>query len=363
MQAYFLCRVNVCAGLCAFALVACGGGSSLTPEPDADTSQLNPGTPPPTTNPPSSSGTDAPNSTSATSTANVLCPVSENGTQNLVYFNSIPGGTSTSINENFAFNFNWTCSATQRTFSGNGVPNHVVVDGKFATKVSAQSISGTMSLTPAARTSATNVKLPGYAINSVKLDPGTAGTCTNTASAATAGCNYAGGSGAWRMEALGDPGVSPWKFDFGTDGSNAHVQPNGQYHYHGMPNGLIAKRNSASATSMTLVAWAADGFPIYANLGYSTAGDSSSSLKEMKGSYRVRSSVDATRPSTSNFPMGHFVQDWEYVAGSGDLDECNGRSGVTPEFPHGIYHYYITKTYPFIQRCVKGTAASWANMP
>ena len=49
------------------------------------------------------------------------------------------------------------------------------------------------------------------------------------------------------------------------------------------------------------------------------------------------------------------TQDYEYVAGSGDLDECNGRVGVTPEFPNGTYHYYITDTFPFIQRCVKGT--------
>jgi len=58
--------------------------------------------------------------------------------------------------------------------------------------------------------------------------------------------------------------------------------------------------------------------------------------------------------STDIYPMGTFAQDWEYVAGSGDLDECNGRFGVTPEFPEGIYHYYATDTYPFFQRCVKG---------
>ena len=56
--------------------------------------------------------------------------------------------------------------------------------------------------------------------------------------------------------------------------------------------------------------------------------------------------------------MGTFTQDFEYVAGLGDLDECNGRFGVTPEFPNGIYHYYITDAFPYIQRCVKGTAAS-----
>ena len=52
--------------------------------------------------------------------------------------------------------------------------------------------------------------------------------------------------------------------------------------------------------------------------------------------------------------MGTFTQDWEYVEGFGDLDECNGRVGVTPEFPNGIYHYYATDTYPFMTRCNKG---------
>ena len=321
---------------CALALTACGGGTSNTP--------------------------DQSGSSGANSISGVLCSYSNNGTQNLVYSNSTPGsGTPSTVNENLPFNVSWSCSGSQRSFTGNGVPNHEVTGGDFATKVSAQTISGAMALAPVTNTTSTPVKLPGYALNSVKLDPGTAGTCTNTASAVTSGCNYAGGTGTWRMEALGDPSVSPWRFDFGTDTSNAHVQPNGQYHYHGMPTQLISKLNSASATSMTLVAWAADGFPIYANYGYSTAGSASSALKEMKGSYRVKASPDAGRPATSSFPMGHFVQDWEYAVGSGDLDECNGRTGVTPEFPQGIYHYYITKSYPFIQRCVKGTPATWAT--
>ncbi len=297
----------------------------------------------------------------ASGTAGVLCSVLNSGTQALSYNNSVPGGSATQVNDNLAFNYSWTCDSAVRNLTGNGVPNHVVTGGNFATKVSAQTVSGSVTLNPVVKASSTAVKLPGYAINSVKMDPATAGTCTSTASSVTSGCNYAGGTGAWRMEAMGDPAVSPWKFDFGTDENNAHVQPNGQYHYHGMPTHLIPKLNAASATSMTLVGWAADGFPIYANLGYSTANSASSALKEMKGSYRTKSSPDSGRPSTSLFAMGHFQQDWEYVAGLGDLDECNGRTGVTPEFPAGIYHYYITKTYPFIQRCVKGTPASWAN--
>ncbi len=297
----------------------------------------------------------------ATGTEGVLCNVLNSGTQALSYNNAVPGGLATQVNDNLAFNYSWTCNNALRNLTGNGVPNHAVTGGNFATKLSAQSVSGSVTLIPVAKASSTAVKLPGFALNSVKMDPGTAGTCTNTASSVMSGCNYAGGNGAWRMEAMGDSSVSPWKFDFGTDENNAHVQPNGEYHYHGMPTHLIPKLNGASATSMTLVGWAADGFPIYANLGYATANSASSALKEMKGSFRTKSSPDSGRPSTSLFAMGHFQQDWEYVAGLGDLDECNGRTGVTPDFPNGTYHYYITKTYPFIQRCVKGTPAAWAN--
>ena len=297
----------------------------------------------------------------AISTAGILCSVTDSGTQLLSYTNSAPGSTAVSVNESLPYSYSWSCSGTSRTMTGNGVPNHAVTGGNFATKVSSQSLSASVTTSPTAGSSSTAVKLPGYALNSVKMDPATAGTCTNSATSDTSGCNYAGGNGTWRMEALNDPGVSPWRFDFGTDVNNAHVQPNGQYHYHGMPTLLMSKLNSASANSMTLVGWAADGFPMYANLGYSTATNASSALKEMKGSYRTKTTPDSGRPSTSLFAMGHFQQDWEYVAGLGDLDECNGRTGVTPEFPNGIYHYYITKTYPFIQRCVKGSPASWAN--
>jgi hypothetical protein len=51
---------------------------------------------------------------------------------------------------------------------------------------------------------------------------------------------------------------------------------------------------------------------------------------------------------------GTFTADFEYVAGSGDLDECHGRFGVTPEHPEGIYHYYVTDEFPFIGRSWRG---------
>lgn len=46
------------------------------------------------------------------------------------------------------------------------------------------------------------------------------------------------------------------------------------------------------------------------------------------------------------------------MKGAGDLDEANGRFGVTPEFPQGTYHYVLTENFPFIPRQFKGTPDS-----
>ena len=61
-----------------------------------------------------------------------------------------------------------------------------------------------------------------------------------------------------------------------------------------------------------------------------------------------------TNNPNSPIPMGAFTQDYEYVDGLGDLDQCNGRYGVTPEFPDGIYYYVVTDNFPFFTRCLKG---------
>ena len=54
-------------------------------------------------------------------------------------------------------------------------------------------------------------------------------------------------------------------------------------------------------------------------------------------------------------PDGTFREDWAFAAGVGDLDECNGRFGPTPEFPAGTYYYVITDDFPFIPRLWRGT--------
>ena len=269
----------------AAALVACGGGDSST------------------------------TAGSTSNTASVLCGYSYSG------YNS-----SASVQETSSAT--WTCSGTTRTLSANGIPDHAV--GSFPNTdnpntISAQSVSASYTLDPVVSSATTTLGGPrgatGYILNGIKIDADTNGTCDDSGSNCDLGN---GGTGQWRVEALGQS-----SFKFGTDSSNAHVQPDGAYHYHGMPEGFVSLQGKGAA--MTLIGWAADGFPIYARYGYSDPDDATSAVKVMQGSYALKSTADSSRPATSLYPMGAFKQDYEYVEGQGDLDECNGRSGVTPE--------------------------------
>ena len=276
------------------------------------------------------------------STANVYCDLSE-----LTY------NSDESVNTNS--DYSWVCNTQNRLLSANGIPNHEV--GTFPNAnnpntISVQNISETFTISPSViSNSGTSARIVAYALNGIKFDPGTAGRCNDAGS-----CSLAGGSGSWSIEALGHD-----TFDFGDDMNHAHVQPTGAYHYHGIPERYLTKL--AKGEAMTLVGWAADGFPVYARYGYSVADDSGSPIKIMESTWRLKSSADASRPSTkindgSPIPLGAFTQDYEYVEGLGDLDRCNGRSGVTPEFPRGIYYYVVIDSFPYASRCLRGAFAA-----
>ncbi len=113
---------------------------------------------------------------------------------------------------------------------------------------------------------------------------------------------------------------------------------------------------------MVLMGWAADGFPIYGPWIPREAGNAPSPLVRAKSSYRLKA---AERPGgPGGKPDGRFVEDWEYVPGAGDLDECNGRTGPTPEYPDGTYHYVLTDEFPFVPRQWRGTPdASFLRRP
>lgn len=293
------------------ALAACGGGDDST---STDTT------------------------TADTGTAGVLCSYASS------VFNS-------SASVNATATATWSCTGTQRKLAANGLPDHAV--GTFPNAdnpntIAAQTIAVAVPVTPTATSVVTPrvgaMDKPGIALNGIVFDPGTAGTCNNAGNCQQGGATV----GDWSLEALGQTA-----FKWGTDTSNAHVQPNGMYHYHGVPEGLLTKLGNGNK-AMTLIGWAADGFPIYARYGYTTATDASSAVKVVTASYRLKTAPDANRPATTLYAMGTFTQDYEYVPGAGDLDECNGRTGVTPEFPKGTYHYYATDSFPQLQRCVKG---------
>lgn len=257
---------------------------------------------------------------------------------------------------NLQSRFAWTCANGKRSLVGNGIPDHAV--GAFPNahnpnRISVQQVSFSASLKPVKRQGeGRSIKEPGYAINGIKFDPGTGGACPSSMTS-TRSCDLGRPAGEWRIEALGQTA-----FNFGVDANNAHVQPDGDYHYHGLPTGLMPAA-TLKGQKMALVGWAGDGYPMYALYGPSNPRSAKSAMRKMRGSYQIKAKPDAGRPPVSLVPMGTFMQDYQYIPGSGDLDECNGRFDVTPEFPKGIYHYYVTDSYPYVQRCVKGTASNY----
>ncbi|NDA26292.1 MAG: YHYH protein [Verrucomicrobia bacterium] len=225
-----------------------------------------------------------------------------------------------------------TTEGEYRVIRANGVPNHAI--GQFPgpgcpNAASGQNYNFRMPLHPKTNASFTQLKQQaiGVAVNGVPFDPGTAEYWKNDR---TSG---------WHIEALGG------RKSLGLDQNNAHVQPNGAYHYHGIPTGLISTLGGGDGPK--LIGYAADGFPIY--------GQSA----QNRSSYRLKK---GNRPGGTAGPGGvydgTYEADYEFVPGSGDLDEANGRTGKTAEYPQGTYYYVATAEFPFYPRKLKGTPDS-----
>ena len=234
--------------------------------------------------------------------------------------------------------------------NANGIPNHLV--GAFPNRgnphsIEAQDYSFELPADPKPNKKATPLhgdgsghgapNMPfGVALNGVVMDPGTAEFWN--------GDRRSG----WNYEALGGA------VQLGVDDNMAHVQPSGAYHYHGMPKLHLEQLNLKKGTHSPQIGWAADGFPVYALYGY--ADKDTSSVITHTSSYRLK---NGKRPSSPEGPGGtydgSFIQDYEYVEGSGSLDECNGCFTVTPDFPKGTYAYFLTEDWPVIPRAFRGT--------
>lgn len=103
------------------------------------------------------------------------------------------------------------------------------------------------------------------------------------------------------------------------DSCNGHPTPSSQgstYHYHGLPPCVTAQVDAVGGPSH-IIGIAADGFPIYGN-------------KDINGN----------------------------TVTLAQLDECNGITSATPEFPNGVYHYVLPAGVTGFQsslRCYSGT--------
>lgn len=227
--------------------------------------------------------------------------------------------------------------------SSNGIPNHDFNDtGAFATQVSEGLEAFTLRGSPSVAGSSTELSLQydnGVFLNGVKLD------------LLAAACYGVGD------EPLGEERIgcmaegTPWRYDpmspsanFGTDGHNAHTQPDGAYHYHGDPEAMY---DDSGSTASGVIGFAADGFPIYGPW----ISDGGTIRKAVSG-YSLLEGDRVSQDGEGAFPGGRYdgtyVDDYGFTD-AGDLDECNGMTR------DGVYGYYVTDGYPWIIGCFAGT--------
>ena len=239
--------------------------------------------------------------------------------------------------------------------NSNCIPNHKVglfgkVQGALnPNAITPQAVSHKINSQPSIASSFTPLlgsNGPNYAFgilnNGIELDPVAAEPFPHT-NIMDPNVNWV-----WNLEAT--------NVNLGLDCNNAHVQPNGKYHYHGLPT-LFLDQLAVKTGEMTQIGNAADGFPIYYKYAYENPEDANSSIIEMESSYQLK---EGTRPGDGvTAPCGSYdgvySADYEYVNGLGHLDEANGRFGITKEYPNGTYYYVITSTFPIIPRYFRGT--------
>ena len=97
--------------------------------------------------------------------------------------------------------------------------------------------------------------------------------------------------------------------------------------------------NDTGLTHSPIIGWAYDGNPIYGPYGYTDALDSNTDIKVLKPGYTASASNIEDRPPT--FSVGFFGDDFAYNSSGSDLDIHNGRYCKTPEYPDGVYAYFV----------------------
>ena len=153
-------------------------------------------------------------------------------------------------------------------------------------------------------------------------------------------------AGVWNRDALFYEGIS-------FDDCLGHPAPNGEYHLHVNPTCLY--NDSLNTIHSPIIGYAFDGFPIYGAYAYTNT-NGTGAIKRMTSSYVMNTGTTRLNGPDVNatYPLGAFIEDRTFVSGSGDLDIHNGRFCVTPEYPNGIYAYFVTidanlyPVYPYV---------------
>jgi uncharacterized protein (TIGR03437 family) len=169
------------------------------------------------------------------------------------------------------------------------------------------------------------------------------------------------------------------------DQCNGHQPQTGMYHHHLNPVCLRAQLNdnvvvvsagrlgtqyaekASGWTHSPILGWSFDGYPVYGPYGYSDPTNAASPIKRVQPSFQLRNITQRHMLSdwvlsyqpgvpqnltssqygpdvSAQYPLGRYVQDYDYVQGLGDLDQYNGRFTVTPDYPNGTYAYFVTLT-------------------
>ncbi len=262
--------------------------------------------------------------------------------------------TVTDIKNSITFNADITIEATDTEciFTSNSVPNHDFNDesAAFAGGAEGATISEIDSVSIVTRT-------PSFAaeptpisqevknaifLNGVRLDIIAAGCYDPTNPDALEDGNFGRGCASfdpWVLDPLGFEG------NFGVDIHNGHTQPGGGYHYHGEPNAMYD--DNPGSEGSPVIGFAADGFPVYG--GYFYDSDTGQVRQALSG-YTLKQGSRGERSDTNPGGVydGTYNDDWEFTD-AGDLDACNGM------FVDDQYGYYVTKSYPWVIKCLQGT--------
>lgn len=254
---------------------------------------------------------------------------------------------------------------------------------------------------PGTKTS-TGFGATGRAVNGVSIfDSRDAFSYVNASATDATPINGLTGDGIWNRDGWANEGVT-------FDPALAH-QAGNNYHYHAQPIGLryqlgdhvdynaATNRYVESAAAVTkhspILAWAADGLPIYGPYGYSDPTNAASGVRRMISGFTLRDGTNGTTAITvrqvlplwaqriqnkttltsaqygpavnTTYARGHYIEDFDYRGDLGqtqttgstvrdfDLNEQNVRYCVTPEYPSGTWAYFTpinadsTPQYPY----------------